>query len=201
MERPFNRDEVLRSLRQLQVSGALAFALSCAERMLPNYSVFSRTEHWGSVQSLRDALDAGWDVLVGQQVSAQLLTRLEKECQEATPDTENFDSIYLSPALDAACAAGQVLEFVRTQELSLVADLASLSCDTVDMYVQELEGMDAQDPRLEQRILTHPMMQAELSRQRSDLARLQTIDWSHDRGILLRSEWRAPWKSGIGLGG
>jgi hypothetical protein len=46
--------------------------------------------------------------------------------------------------------------------------------ESVDLYVQETEHMSPRDPNLEERIVSHLLMQQELARQQRDLAVLRS---------------------------
>ncbi len=157
------------------------FALATAERLLPNYAFFERAEGWGNSEVLREVLDLAWTSLLDSSFTVPPLGELRQAVEEATPDTEEFDTVHVSSALDAATAAASVLDLLEDGEVEHAVSVATMARDSVDMYVQELEDMDAQDPRLEQRILEHDLMQKELRRQREQLARLRACvnesDW------------------------
>jgi uncharacterized protein len=199
MEPAFDRESLLSNLRILPFAAALAFALSCAERLYPNYIRFSREHGWGDPSVLRAALDYGWGRLLGNTNETDA-GELRQQCEDATPDTEDFDSIYISPGLDAACAASMVLDIVQNRDPGIVADIASLCRDTVDMYIQEIEKMSSQDRKREQKILIHPLMQRELSRQREDISTVADLLTEGDGlASVLRDRWRAPERSNIDL--
>jgi hypothetical protein len=68
------------------------------------------------------------------------------------------------------------------------------------MYVQHVEDMDPREPDLEGRTLKHPLMQAELRRQREDLELLEGM--SDDPKVeipRLKRKWRKPKKGSLGL--
>jgi uncharacterized protein len=161
--------------------------------------VRSRKLKWGDPEGLRRALDLGWTVAAAKEPGPGALQDAHAIVDAATPDTADFDSLYLSPALDAATATLNVLDFIRNREPGLVAQTASLCRDTVDMYVQEKEGMDSQDPDLEAQILRHPLMQRELERQRLDLQRAAALASGQETLERLRGEWRQPKKSNLDL--
>lgn len=100
--------------------------------------------------------------------------------ERAEPETEDFDSIFVSPALDAAVATGACLRLVSNGPRSNLIEVASLARDSVDMYVQEILSLDPTDENLEDRILEHPLMQRELVSQAECLAELEA------KGV---SEW------------
>lgn len=201
MEKGFDGDRLLVQLRRLPFRAVLGFALSCAERLGPNYAAFNEAHRWGDSEGLRGALDLGWSVLSGVEVPDAVLGAAEARCQAAEPDTTEFDSLLVSPGLDAACASGMLVQFLRTRDVAIVADIASLCRDTVDMYVQEVAAMPSNAPDLEERILAHPLMQRELARQSEDLRYLERFAASADEVAELARRWRSPRHGNLDLSG
>ncbi len=196
----FNPDALAQSLNELGSESRVAYALSCAERLFPNYLVFARHHSWGDPEAIRDALDLAWRVLFDGMRDLPAHHDMRYRVQQAEPDTNMFDSIYVSPALDAAASAGLTLDLLSDDDARHVVDIASLARDTVDMYIQEHEGMAPNDPLLERRILEHPLMQKELQRQAHDLIVLRNMAWSPQSISSLQVAWRAPIRSNIGWG-
>jgi uncharacterized protein len=178
----------------------LAFLLSCAERMYPNYLEFHRRHGWGRPEVIRRALDLVWSSLEGKDVGDDI-PAVQQQCEEVMPDTEDFDTIYVSSALDAAVVASILLSLLQDQDVGKVLEGLSLARDTVDMYVQELEGMDPGDPNLEDRIARHPLMKQETRRWLEALDLLERTVLSQPSGMAeLKRQWRSPAKSSIELG-
>ncbi len=175
----------------------LSFLLSCAERTAPSYAAFSEHHGWGDPGALAQALDLGWKALAGQEVGAEEVRSCLSRCEAATPDTEDFDSEYVSAGLDAAVCCTLVLDFLLEDDVQKVVEAASLARDTVDMHIQEVEAMDPDDPDLEDRILHHPLMQRELERQREDLDMLAPAERTGDTIAALARHWRRPATSNI----
>ncbi|WP_342376338.1 YjaG family protein [Myxococcus stipitatus] len=197
MEQPFNPDALAQRIGQLSLHARLAFLLSCAERLIPNYAAFSRHHGWGHPGTLRDALDLGWRQLSGNAVERGEIEACLGYCEDMTPDTEDFQSAYVSAGLDAAVCCASILELLLKDDSAKVVDGASLACGTVDMHVQELERYDSQEPELEQKIFRHPLMQRELRRQREDLDLLETMSLSSSDIEVLARKWRNPAASNI----
>ena len=169
----FDRDFLAKELSTLPKTHRLAFTASCAERLFPNYVAFSRETNWGDAKVLREALDEVWKILSRQVVEKERIAKLMALCDQITPDTEVFDSIYASLALDAANAVYTMLMCVTDCTVQKAVEVASYVRDTVDMYVQELEDLDYNDPHFEKKILQHPLMAKELKKQRGDLSVLK----------------------------
>ncbi len=193
--RSFDEETLQNDLQALGAKGVVAFALACAERMFPNYQAFQAQEDWGNSHSLRVALDMAWHWL-RSGTEPHNLAQAFVEVEEATPDTEDFAVDLVSPALDAAVATAAVLELIVGAGLEKAVEIASLARDTVDMFVQEAESMDSSDPRLEERILAHDLMQAELASQHRDIIELSVPEFDLD---AFESSHRFLTESNIGI--
>jgi uncharacterized protein len=199
VEPPFDQDALRKVLVGLAPQQRLAFGLACSERLYPNYVAFAREQSWGEPESLRAALDLAWDAVLGQPASPESVRELKKKVEDAEPDTEDFGTILVSSALDAAATAGLVLRLLEADDLDFAVEIASLARDTVDMYVQAIEHLDPSDTALEKRILLHRLMQEELRRQRDDLRMLATIPWTPAEARRMKDACRDPVVSNIGL--
>ena len=199
METAFDEESLLAKVRPLGVKQRAAFLLSIAERMKGNYLAFKKEHKAGDLKALEDALASGWRFVAGGEVHEKAIESGIERCEGAAPDTEEFDSIYVSPALDAASCCGLLLELVRDNDPELVVDGASLARDTIDRYVTEKDDLDPSDARFEERILEHALMQAELKRQREDADALVQQEMDAQGIADLERRWRNPKKSNLGL--
>jgi len=179
----FDEDRLRQSLSRLDPWKRVAFMALCCERMVPNYDRFTADSGFGDSQVLRHGIDAAWSWLESNRVPDDLGT-VRARVEQQAPDTETFSSPFTSAALDAANVVASVLDAVSQPEGADAVEVASLARDTVDLYVQEIENLDPNDRGLEEAIRRHPLMQAELRRQREDLAYLER--WSGARGDAVR---------------
>ncbi|WP_438023391.1 DUF416 family protein [Sorangium sp. So ce233] len=193
----FNGSALEWSLASLPREALIAFGLSCCERLYPNYVAFKRETGWGEPDVLRKGLDLAWGVLEGFGPSHDSVNSAWQEVQRAEPETEDFDTILVSSALDAAAAVGLVLKFIEEGGVGTIVEIASLCRDTVDMFVQDQDGLVSNDPKLKERILNHRLMQRELQRQQDDLLALRSFSGLPTEVARLRENWRNPQKSNI----
>lgn len=193
----FDRGAVAQALESLRVEAHLAFGLSCCERLFPNYLAFMRETGWGDSGSLRAALDLAWGVLDGAAPSSDALSRAEEAVRDAEPETEDFETILVSSALDAAVCTGLLLQFLREGGTGKIAEIASLCRDTVDMFVQDMLRLDRAAPNFEDEIRADQLMQRELQRQRDDLAELKSFSNLTSEVAALRTRWRSVKSSNI----
>lgn len=198
-EEPFGPEELRKALEKLPSLGQLAFLLSCVERLFPNYLAFNRRHAWGHPSALQEALALGWRSLGGGDVPRSMILDALERCEEALPNTEQFNSELVSPGLDAAACSCLLLEFLLESNSQKAIEAATLARDTVDMYVQDVEPFRSNDPALERQILTHTFMKRELERQRHDLRTLMQVDWNRPEVISeLAQRWKDTQVSNIG---
>lgn len=108
--RSFDRVASLDKLTSLTELQRAAYAIACAERLIPIYDWFEVVESWGDSRILRRGLEVAW-CWVRSEVDAEQVADAITGCEEATPDTEDyFSSGLASRALDAASAIAQALE-------------------------------------------------------------------------------------------
>jgi uncharacterized protein YjaG (DUF416 family) len=78
------------------------------------------------------------------------------KCEKIIPDTENFESPLTSAALDAAVAVTNALEYCLDNEDKKIDEVATVARDTVDLYIQDRDNLDYQDPNFEEKISNDP---------------------------------------------
>ena len=187
----FDRNELTDKLRCLSDKKRLAFALTCCERLVPNYRKFQSETKWGDIGLIESLMDQLWKAAAGSQVGEQELAELSRQCEACAPDADDFDSLYVSSAQDACLAMCQVFDYVHDQNLEHLTQAASYAIDSVDLYVQETENMQPNTEDLEGRILAHPLMQNEIKKQAQAITQLADIG-QDDRTAWERFEmqWR-----------
>lgn len=171
-------------LDRLPRSHRTAFAATCCERLLPNYSAFAREVDWDEPETLRGALDYIWNALVGARVDPREIDRLIERCETVIPDTEDFETSSVSAALDAGTAIVGTLRSLLDDDTKHIVEVASYCRDTVHMYIQDRDDLDDRDPSFDEKIAQDPSMKRELGRQAvvlSELANHPVLD-----GALLK---------------
>lgn len=190
----YDKKHIGRLIQNLDARGRVAFGLSCGERMFPNFKKFARDFDYGHEAELREALDRGWGWLQNP-ASQPGLKKYASRLLKFAPETEDFDTILVSSALDAVNVCSLLLELCCGAKDAECLEISTLSRDSVDMYVQELEDLNPRDPDLEVKIATHPLMIAEVSRQIGDLETLAG-SWTVDQ---LEEAWRKPKRGSLGF--
>ncbi len=189
-EAAFDSERLKARLVALGFKAQLAFLLSCAERLFPNYAMFHAHHRWGDIAPLRDALELGWKQLEGDEIERKEIVAALVRCLEVLPDMDEFGTDQGSDGLDAAVCCALVLDLLISREAREVIRGASLARDTADRQVLELASLHPQDAELEAKVLAHPLMQKELARQREDVELLEKMDWSAGSPAASGAAWR-----------
>lgn len=152
----------------------LVFGALCCERLLPNYISFQRDSGWGDFAAVRKALDCVWAHVYGNAQQDAEIVDASSACELAAPSSDDFTSIYVTAAQDACFAVCSLLDYVLENDIDKIVQAATYATDSVDLFVQETNGIVPGDPELEAKILRHPLMQRELERQGSDLEAIRS---------------------------
>ena len=164
------RTEILHLLKPLSFQKQLVFSALICEKLLPNYIHFSQTVSWGNPLSLQNAISVIYqNVFRNDLFTSEEMQDLISEIELVTPDTEDFESILVSFALDSCTSLLSTLNFIIDKEIDNVADVATYSRDTIDMYIQERDDLSLDDKMLAIKIEQDFFMQKEKQRQRTVL--------------------------------
>ena len=188
----FNADNLRARLVKLSNEQQLAFGAICCERLLPNYQAFQQDVGWGDIHPIRKALDFVWASLKGESVSLEEVKAIMASCESAAPDSEDFDSLYVSLAQDGCFAVCSLLDYLLENDVNRVVQAATYATDSVDLYVQEIENLAPNDPELEQKILNHSFMQSELSQQEENL---KTVEQAGVSVLEFLDDFKKSWNN------
>ena len=148
------------------------FAYWCCKRLFPNYVKFNELENWGDINVLLDALNYLEAYLIGDEYDEGKIRELLQIIDDVTPNTNDFNTIYASFALDACSSIYETLLFLKDKKNEHIISVGSLMRDTVDMFIQEKEKLNYNDPNFEVKIKQDPFMINELNRQTQFLEKL-----------------------------
>jgi len=175
MESEFNEIELKQKLDKLPFWKQLVFLLIVCQRLVPSFRAFAAETGFEGKSQLGGLLTKAWDSLLNGVFRIDFSSEAAM-AESLAPDTEDFDSVLVSSALDSAIATSLLMKAFSDQQTDTIVEAVTLVRDSVDLYVQELEDMDPADPNLEENILGHELMQMELRRQRKDLEFLGSLD-------------------------
>ena len=196
----FNADSLRARLVKLDSNQQLLFGALCCERLLPNYMAFQQDTVEGDIMPIREALDFVWASLENESVDTQAVKSITTSCESVAPDSEDFESLYVSSAQDACFAVCGLLDYLIKSDVDKIVQAVTYATDSVDLYVQEIEHMVPGDPELEQKILDHHLMQRELAQQEKNLVDIeQATALGSDFLSYLKQSWNNEGKSNLDL--
>lgn len=123
------------------------FALALAQRMYPNYQLFSDTSHFGNGPRFRETLDVLWTYLTVKGSRVDLSAELEA-FETLIPDPARFEQYGAYPALDACVALGAAYNSVICRVGEEVMEASGASLGTVAGFVELLAERDLSEEEL-----------------------------------------------------
>ncbi|WP_417617183.1 YjaG family protein [Oceanisphaera sp.] len=153
------------------------FALALAQRMYPNYQLFSETSQFGNSGRMRETLDVLWTYLTVKGSRVDLSAELES-FETQIPDPARFEQYGAYPALDACIALGAAYNSVicRLGEEAIEASSASLG--TVAGFVELL----AERELSEEELYDNELIMAEMEFQ---VELLEKVSQPRDANVIL----------------
>lgn len=174
--------ELDRLPRRLRV----AFAAACAERLMPAYRRFSEIGGRGDPKALTAILKQLWEDLreVALMEEDELQAILDA-CMKLVPREDEEPWIQEQAAAeDGAVAVAYSLRCRQSGEAKEAAWAARRVYEALDHFVINRGNIDINNPGAEQRVLSHPLIQAELARQRRDIDELLATSESDELGSI-----------------
>jgi|CXWL01.1.fsa_nt_gi uncharacterized protein YjaG (DUF416 family) len=154
------QDQIKAACEPLDHRERVAMCLMCCHRLAPLYLQFSTAENWGGPETLRQVRELAGNWLVGD---TSIPAALRSKIDAVIPDTEDFDSVFVSHALNAGTAHADLLDLLLDDKLELVLQVLQDCYDSVDFYVQEHLDSECKGGVTEQQIMSHAAMRAEVS--------------------------------------
>jgi uncharacterized protein YjaG (DUF416 family) len=171
----YNEELLAADLDRLAVPLRVVFAAACAERLKPAYEKFSKETGRGNPAKLAAILSQLWEDLEGNELSPSQLQEGIESCMELIPQEDDGPWIPAQAvAEDAAAALAYALRCRQSGEAQEAAWSARRAYEAVDHFVISREGIDVNRAESERVVLSDPIVQSELSRQRRDLNELRT---------------------------
>jgi hypothetical protein len=129
---------------------------------MPLYRRFREEVKWGDYEAIAAAVDEAWQIARDGRIDEDRIHALTARCEEATPDSERFDSPLTSAALSAAVAAADAVECGIEARRASCADAARMSVDAI-MLVLSTPQRTTRD------LVMEPLLNQELRWQVEDL--------------------------------
>lgn len=169
----FDQVELLRKIERLPKQLRAGFAAACAQRQQLAYSKFFKRTGRGNPQALSKILTSLWIDLAGNPMSDTELDKMIAASLKLVPD-ENEGSWVIEEycAEDAATAVAYALRCRRGGSAQDAVWAAARAHASLDQYIIDQENIDTDSAGWENRVLSHPSIQAEFARQERDLDEL-----------------------------
>lgn len=171
------RNEIENLINNLTDKGKMLFAILTCELLYPNYVAFSTRENWGNPGVLKGGISLVYQAIIKDDLfSEQEINDMIISLDLVTPDTEDFESILTSFALDACTSLYSSLYYLINKDLAYILDISTYARDTVDMYIQEKDNMNSLDRSIDIQIDHDDFMIKEKQRQRDLINKLSAIN-------------------------
>lgn len=168
------QEQVLRDeLSRLPAQCRVAFAASCAQRLLEAYRAFAERSGQPAI-GLESALEYAWTHVLVQAQRAEVERMLAEVMARVPEEGEPGWTPLAAYAEDAVSAVAYCLRCLLSAEAQEAAWAARRVYEAVDLFVTTRDGITPSDVGAEDRVLQDPVIQAELQRQERDIADLQS---------------------------
>ncbi|WP_437531192.1 DUF416 family protein [Sorangium sp. So ce726] len=165
---------MISSLERLPVPFRVAFAAACAERQMLAYRIFAMRTERNPANSMEIALETVW----ADPNATENATDLERQIEaimSQIPQENCVEGPWTQEATNAQNAGMAVAYALRTKlagDAQEAAWAARVAYEALDNFVINKESIDTNTPDNELRVLSHPLIQAELGRQERDVRTL-----------------------------
>jgi uncharacterized protein YjaG (DUF416 family) len=188
----YDEQRLVEELEGLPHQLRVAFATACAERLLPAYTDFSERARMGDPKELTSILERLWVDLEGDAMTFAEVEEAIAKCMTLVLPLENKPLIAgQTAAEDAGAALCYALRCRKTGDSQEAAWAARRTYEALDDFVISREDIDTNQPGGEQQALSHPLIQAELGRQRRDLNELIGFGGQNVLGVVAPLRERA----------
>lgn len=143
---------------------AVFAALTCA-RLLPSVERFDQAETEKGVPIFHTVIAALCAFGVQEAVAPEQWVHLQEQLEGFWPDLDESTNPFASYAFDACVALSEALALVQDGEAEHALQCATVARDTVDMYVQEVTGVELPPEELNAFVDATLEMQREVARQ------------------------------------
>lgn len=186
----FDESKLLKTVDLLPKLLRTAFAVLCAQRLLPAYLAFAERLEPEDCADAASILNRLWSDLEGDKVSLQVVQENLDACLALLgPEDEGEWSDLRACGEDALAAVAYALYTRLNGKSEDAISAARRVYNALDYFVNNEEGLDF-SKSAEEDILAHPLIQRELARQWQDLDDLVKLaaqpNW-HGALIALRA--------------
>jgi uncharacterized protein YjaG (DUF416 family) len=161
----YDETALVRDLARMEGASRAAFAAACAERLFPAYAEFCERAGRGNRDALAGILERVWRHLFGDPMSSEQVRAERDRCVALVPGEDDEPWVAEQAYADDACAAvAYALRALDTGEPQEAAWAGQRAYEAADHHVVHRLGVEG-----ESKVLAHPIVQAEIARQRRDI--------------------------------
>ncbi|MBC6609772.1 DUF416 family protein [Hymenobacter sp. BT507] len=153
---------------------ALLAATVC-EKLYPSYAWFTEIENWGDVTIYQASVELLYGAAATPSAFVSEAQQMLTAFEQVFPDLDDFESLAASFGFDASCALDSALNFLISGGKAHIQNCVQFAFDTLDMYVQEIEGLDPNRADLKEIIENNEYVVQERKRQQELLMLLDSI--------------------------
>ncbi|WBA43983.1 DUF416 family protein [Hymenobacter canadensis] len=158
-------DDLRPLLLPLPLTHQAVFAALTCERLLPSVERFDQAETEKGAPIFRSVIAALCAFGVQEAIAPDQWAHLQAQLEVFWPDLDESTNPFASYAFDACVALGEALALVQDGEAEHALQCATAARDTVDMYVQDVTGVELPLEALNAFVDATPEMQREVARQ------------------------------------
>lgn len=157
-----NFDKIKNDIKRFSLEECFIFSILILRGLIPNYTYFSRNESFGNNSTISKIYNLGINFLVNGELNEDL-ERLENELLVASPNSEDFPSVYSTYALDVASVCYDILSILKSEDHT-EATLRTSEISENTSYIFTLESL-AKEEYNEEEIYSSKIMVEEIERQ------------------------------------
>jgi hypothetical protein len=169
----YSREQLIKNLDQLSRSLRVIFAAACAERLLPAYFTSWALTGNGNPEVLARILARLWEDVAGNPMTeTEVKANISTGMNLIPVDYHEPWFVEQASAEDASAAVVFALTCRQNGNSQEAMWSAQRAHSAIDQFVIDREHIDVIPRGARERILAHPLIQAELARQRRDIDEL-----------------------------
>jgi hypothetical protein len=129
-----------RRLNSLSYNNKILFIVLCCDRLYPSYEFFSKKYHFGDSKLILSYIDLLFESTYNNvDIDFDLIkSNIEQNC----PDSENFQELYVSFAIDSCSIIYETLEYISFQKESSLLNILKILWDSFDLFSNELSNYE-----------------------------------------------------------
>lgn len=130
------QENLKRNVNTISISKNLEFATEICQRLLPEYKNFEKKHNWGNSKLVAEGIEICSNYSLASTDQKKAKSLIEK-LNSIVPDTEEFNYISSSLALNSACATIETLEYIIDFDSKHIFRVGNYMYDTLDFKVAE----------------------------------------------------------------